>query len=142
MNEEHLAKVNSKGIAPSLQLLCVLRNSTKGASERCPGLPTIWNSALYMLRRLIKLELPIRKVLAEQNLRNPLLANHQWVLAEKLVEALEELEPATTALGAEKYCTMSLVAPVIHGLLEKMSSVASLHQRHPSASFIDACHQS
>ena len=83
-------------------------------------------------------------MLAEQNLRTLLLADHQWVLAEKLVEALEELELATTALGGKKYCTMSLVAPVIHGLLEKMDELSSLslHQRHPSASFIDACHQS
>ena len=79
-----------------------------------------------MLQRLIKLELPIRKVLAEQNLRTLLLADRQWVLAEKLVEALEELELATTALGGEKYCTMSLVAPVIHGLLEKMDELSSL----------------
>ena len=100
-------------------------------------------SALYMLQRLIKLELPIRESAGRANLRTLLLADHQWVLAEKLVEALEELELATTALGGEKYCTMSLVAPVIHGLLEKMDGLSSpLHQRHPSASFIDACHQS
>ena len=74
-------------------------------------------------------------MLAEQNLRTLLLADHQWVLAEKLVEALGELEVATTSLGGEKYCTMSLVAPVIHGLLEKMDELSSsLHQRHPSAS--------
>ena len=82
-------------------------------------------------------------MLAEQNLRTLLLADRQWVLAEKLVEALWELEVATTSLGGEKYCTMSLVAPVIHGLLEKMDELSSLSSPTPSlGQFIDACHQS
>ena len=43
---------------------------------------------------------------------------------------------ATTTFGGEKYCTFSLVAPVVHGLLEQMddlmlqSSASSIGQFH------------
>ena len=75
--------------------------------------------------------------MADQNQRDLLLSDHQWKLAEKLVTALEFLEVATTTFGGEKYCTFSLVAPVVHGLLEQMddlmlqsSATSSIGQFH------------
>ena len=102
--------------------LCLAQTGTTPPLKVIQDCPTRWNSALFMLERLIKLELPIRKVLADQQNRTLLLADHQWALAEKVVAALKDFELATTTFGGETYSTMSLVAPVIHGLLDRIDA--------------------
>ena len=72
-----------------------------------------------MLRRLIKLELAIRQVLADQNQRDLLLFD-QSKPPEKLVTALQFLEVATTIFGGKNIahssgCTSCEQSPGANG---------------------------
>ena len=96
--------------------------------------PTRWNSALHMLERLVKLEIPPRSVFKDNNVikkdqSHLLLKDPEWRLAGELVDTLHHCEVATIALGGEQYCTMSMVAPVIHGLCAEVEDLASKSKR-------------
>ena len=92
-----------------------------------------WNSSFYMLERLLKLKVPLRKVLdgdtATDSDRVLLLKDDQWALAADVVTVLTPFEQATVILSGQEYPTIFLLYPVIAGLqkalLEPIRAAAS-----------------
>ena len=88
--------------------------------------PTRWNSAYYMIDRLLKLRVALTAVLCDSSItskqtdRDLLLKDNQWKLAEQLVHILEPFESATSAISGQKYVTLSLLFPITCHLLSVM----------------------
>ncbi len=83
---------------------------------------TRWNSTFFMMERLLEQRWSIYAVLHDENrsqsrYKNLYLNEGQWQLAEQLVKVLKPLQVATTALCESEIVSVSLVYPVIHGLL-------------------------
>eukprot|EP00117_Sycon_ciliatum_P039703 scpid48756/ scgid29299/ Zinc finger BED domain-containing protein 4 len=78
---------------------------------------TRWNSGHAMLVRLLELKLAVMAVLQEDSAhKSLLLKDHQWTLAQEVVDTLGPAATATTLLGGERYCTMSLLLPIVSSL--------------------------
>lgn len=98
---------------------------------------TRWKSTFYMLQRPATAERAISFILADpvitqkKDHRNLLLSDHQWTLADQLVEILEDFEVATTVLSRKKYVTLSLTLAVITHL--KTVAVAMLQKANAGA---------
>ncbi|XP_065181869.1 uncharacterized protein LOC135812429 [Sycon ciliatum] len=70
-----------------------------------------------MLVRLLELKLAVMAVLQEDSAhKSLLLKDHQWTLAQEVVDTLGPAATATTLLGGERYCTMSLLLPIVSSL--------------------------
>ena len=84
---------------------------------------TRWNSAFYMLERLVEMRWPICAVLSDDTVtkrddRYLELRTEQWDMAKELVATLKPFEVATTFLGYEENTTISVILPVIFSLVE------------------------
>ena len=85
---------------------------------------TRWNSTYYMYERLLEQCWAIYAVLhdeqgSQSQYKHLYLKEDQWKLLEQLVILLKPLQVATTALCESDIVSVSLVYPVIHGLLKK-----------------------
>ncbi len=90
---------------------------------------TRWGSSLASWKRLQELKNPIKRVILNLSLEdgneakkdyNKLvirnLKDYEWDFLNKLIEVFKPIEEATEWLGGQKYCTLSLMYPVIHAL--------------------------
>ena len=85
---------------------------------------TRWNSTYFMYERLLEQRWAIYAVLhdergSQSQYKHLYLKEDQWKLLEQLVAVLKPLQVATTALCESEIVSVSLVYPVIHGLLKK-----------------------
>lgn len=86
---------------------------------------TRWNSIFMMLDRLYKNRCPISNVLADRSLTTAVVAHefemteHQWTDVETLIKLLEPLQIMTTVYCGEKYCSSSMVRPLLNAVIEK-----------------------
>ncbi|CAI6358111.1 unnamed protein product [Macrosiphum euphorbiae] len=86
---------------------------------------TRWNSIYMMLDRLYKNRCPISNVLADRSLTTAAMAHkfevteHQWTDVETLIKLLKPLQIMTTVFCGEKYCSISMVRPLINAVIEK-----------------------
>lgn len=86
---------------------------------------TRWNSSFLMLDRLLALKLPVLAAVEDPATscdESMKLKDAHWALAKEVVPTLAPFAKATTVLGGEKYCTSSLVVPVIHTLVQGLQS--------------------
>ena len=91
---------------------------------------TRWNSTYFMLERLLEQRWAIYGVLHDETVSKPDhksldLKDEQWELMSQLVVVLKPLQVATTALCEEHNVSVSLVYPVVYGLLKKHLAPAS-----------------
>ena len=91
---------------------------------------TRWNSTYFMLERLLKQRWAIYGVLHDETVSKPDhkrldLKDEEWELASQLIVVLKPLQVATTALCEEHNVSVSLVYPVVYGLLKKHLAPAS-----------------
>lgn len=88
--------------------------------QRCP---TRWNSTFNMLERLYILRTGITAALGDRSIFKSSIAAKlemcevEWLKISDLVTVLCPLQQATTVLCADKKITLSLVRPIIHGIL-------------------------
>ena len=88
------------------------------------SVPTRWNSTYFMLERLLEQRWAVYGVLHDETVSKPDykrldLRDEQWELISQLIVVLKPLQVATTALCEEHNISVSLVYPVVHGLLKK-----------------------
>ena len=86
---------------------------------------TRWNSTYFMYERLLEQRWAIYAVLhdergSQSQYKHLYLKEDQWKLLEQLVAVLKPLQVATTALCESEIVSVSLVYPVIHGLLKNI----------------------
>ena len=84
--------------------------------------PTRWNSTYYMLDRLQESRRAVTDVLLDSSVSKPsdkklLLREDEWDLLEEVLPILHPLELATKALSADKYVSVSIVYPILLGIL-------------------------
>ncbi|KAL4118927.1 hypothetical protein QTP88_011805 [Uroleucon formosanum] len=104
------------------------------ASQEQLGLPTEsliqscktrWNSIFMMLDRLYKNRCPISNVLADRSMTTAAMAHkfevteHQWTDVETLIKLLKPLQIMTTVFCGEKYCSSSMVRPLLNAVIQK-----------------------
>ena len=84
---------------------------------------TSWNSTFLMFKRLLEQRWAIYAVLYDEHgtqsqYKHLHLKEDQWNLMEQMVEVLEPLQIATTALCETQIVSCSLIYPVVNGLLK------------------------
>ncbi|XP_011686386.1 PREDICTED: zinc finger BED domain-containing protein 1-like [Wasmannia auropunctata] len=86
--------------------------------------PTRWNSTYYMCERLYKNRTPILAVLNNNSVTKPVQARNlemtasEWSIINELVSLLKPLQCATTIFCSSSEVTISLVRPVIRGIID------------------------
>ena len=89
---------------------------TKKLIQDCP---TRWNSAFFMLQRLVELEIPVGIVLRKSKLTQLELSPQEWAAADSLIAILADLEEVNRTLCGETCVTLSYVLPLMFGLVNK-----------------------
>jgi len=90
---------------------------------------TRWGSSLASWKRLLELKHAIKRTLATlkldsdkdakndwTRLKKRYLKDWEWKLLEELCKLFQPIENATTFLGGEKYCTISLIYPTLESI--------------------------
>ncbi|XP_034174846.1 E3 SUMO-protein ligase ZBED1-like [Osmia lignaria lignaria] len=94
-----------------------------GEQELIQTCPMRWSSSYYMCEQLVCKKNAIVSVLADRNITKLNIAlklemsEQQWSTMSDIIVALKPLQVAITALCFERSVTISLVCPVIHGLI-------------------------
>ena len=73
---------------------------------------TRWNSTFYMLERIIDIKRPLNAVISNLSAVNG-LNQYEWSIIDSYVNSLRPLEQATKIMSATRYCTISMVIPVV-----------------------------
>ena len=86
---------------------------------------TRWNSTHDIISRLVEQRWAVAAVLGDDNItardkRHLNLTSDQWEILQKLGEVLEPFKTATTFLSAEKYVLLSVVIPLVKGLIHNL----------------------
>ena len=82
---------------------------------------TRWNSTYDMIQSVLEQQLPISAVLMEgpSKLKDLSLESKHVTLLESLVDILLPLKEVTVQLSGSSYCTISIIAPTMHQLINK-----------------------
>lgn len=85
--------------------------------------PTRWNSALYMLRRVLLLRETICAVLLKTSKAPLPLNDDQFASIKDICTILDQFETATVNTSASKNVTVSLIIPTVLGLIIALERV-------------------
>ena len=126
-------------IAAARTLVKHFRKSTKAldglkSKQKMMSLPehtliqdvaTRWNSTYDMISRLLEQRWAVTAVLGDDAItardkRYLDLTSDQWEILQKLEEVLEPFKTATKFLSAEQYVSLSVVIPLIKGLIHSL----------------------
>ena len=78
---------------------------------------TRWNSAYYMVQRVLEQQQPLCATLLELKKADLTPSDVEFSMMEDYVEIMKLLADITEAIGAEKWVTISTVRPLLHKLL-------------------------
>jgi hypothetical protein len=82
---------------------------------------TRWNSTYYMIERLYEQKSALSLFCSENpDLGVAELTNQEWRVLDSLINILEPLEAATRILSGDLYCNISLIIPLITGLIVQL----------------------
>lgn len=119
------------------RLMEIQKNMNLEPLEVVQDVPTRWNSEHAMMKRLVKLRVPVSVELSECDTVEPLSAS-EWRLMAAVVQVLQPLEQATAELSGDSYPTLSQVIP----LLECTKVVLSRHSTDEAGSVASSLIQS
>ena len=83
---------------------------------------TRWNSEFYMVYRVFELKEPLLLAMAQIPEIEP-LTPEEWLMCDELIDLLAPIEAATKTLCGRKYATISMIVPVIRGVVEHLSTI-------------------
>lgn len=84
---------------------------------------TRWNSKYYMIERLFEQKSSLNLYTSENPETDlPQLTNQEWRIIDGLINILEPMEASTRILSGDKYSTISLIIPLITGLIVSLKS--------------------
>lgn len=90
----------------------IQKNMNLEPLEVVQDVPTRWNSEHAMMKRLVKLRVPVSVEMSECDTVEPLSAS-EWRLMTAAVQVLQPLEQATAELSGDCYPTLSQVIPLL-----------------------------
>ena len=93
---------------------------------------TRWNSTYYMLERLVEQKKAINMFFTDESEAElDELTSNEWRLMDCLLSILQPAESATRVLSGDKYCSASLVIPIVTAMVVniKMVQVSDEHLR-------------
>ncbi|KAG0443992.1 hypothetical protein HPB47_014305 [Ixodes persulcatus] len=114
------------------RLMEIQKNMNLEPLEVVQDVPTHWNSEHAMMKRLVKLRVPVSVELSECDTVEPLSAS-EWRIMTAVVQVLQPLEQATAELSGDSYPTLSQVIP----LLECTKVVLSRHSTDEAGSAVE-----
>lgn len=79
--------------------------------------PTRWNSAYYMVERILAQQQPLCATLLELRKGDLIPSESEFMTMEIFVAVMKSLVEITEAIGAQKWVTISAVRPLLHKLL-------------------------
>jgi zinc finger BED domain-containing protein 1 (E3 SUMO-protein ligase ZBED1) len=79
-----------------------------------------WNSAYYMIKRLIIVREEVTLAMNQLSNAPPNLTADEYIFLTELENLLDPFDTCTTAISGEQYVTISLVIPLLKGLSLKM----------------------
>ena len=88
--------------------------------------PTRWNSAYYMVERILAQQQPLCATLLELRKGDRMPSESKFSTMETSVAVIKSLVEITEAIGAQKWVTISAIRPLIHKLLNIEFQPASL----------------
>ena len=111
---------------PALRALKSRQADMRSPSHRLmQDVTTRWNSTFFMIERLIEQRWPITAVLSDSSVTKSSgryldLKSEQWDLLDALKVILHPVQVATTYLSAEYNVSVSVLMPVLFGLLRSL----------------------
>lgn len=89
---------------------------------------TRWNSEFAMLERLLILKDPLSQIMIDYDVITGFTAS-EWKVINELVCILKPVNEATTISSGAKYPTLSMIIPLIEGMLDNItkSTAKSVH---------------
>nr|XP_043069576.1 zinc finger BED domain-containing protein 4-like [Drosophila bipectinata] len=87
--------------------------------------PTRWNSALFMIQRILETNESISKVLLKTPKSLPPFTADEITLLKELVEILNAFQDATVSISGDTKVTISLIIPTCCELRQKVSGMGS-----------------
>ena len=79
--------------------------------------PTRWNSAYYMVERILAQQQPLCATLLELRKGDLMPSESEFSTMETFVAVMKSLVEITEAIGAQKWVTISAIRPLLHKLL-------------------------
>ena len=79
---------------------------------------TRWNSAFYMIERILEQQQPLCATLLELHKGDMMPSDSEFNTMEAFVSVMKPLVEITEAIGAEKWITISTIRPILHKLLQ------------------------
>ncbi|XP_064475751.1 E3 SUMO-protein ligase ZBED1-like [Ornithodoros turicata] len=87
------------------------------------NVPTRWNSQFVMFSRLLQLREAVSVELATSNSSIDCFTSTQWRLVSDIVDVLQPFYDATVEVSADRYPTLSILTPIVFGLMECVSQL-------------------
>ena len=100
---------------------------------------TRWNSAFYMVERILSQQQPLCAALSELHKGDMMPSDAEFSTLEAFIKVMKPLVIITEDIGAEKWVTISVVRLVIHKLLESYLKPTSSDSRLEK--IYEGCHE-
>ena len=137
----------SKAIARCKRLVTHFNHSSKSSyllkqkqanlhhSQHClvQDVATRWNSAFYMIERIIEQQQPLCATLLELKKGDLMPTDAEFTTMEYYVKIMKPLVIITEAIGAEKWVTISTIRPLLHKILNSIFAASPTDTRQEKA---------
>lgn len=84
--------------------------------------PTRWNSAFHMIKRILETSDALNRTLLKINKAPQPLAAEEIMILKEVVDILACFDEATIKISGSKYVTISLIIPIIQGIYRTLST--------------------
>ncbi|XP_049318602.1 zinc finger BED domain-containing protein 4-like [Bactrocera dorsalis] len=105
-----------KSTSTNEKFMSFQRNAGTEPLKLIQSVETRWNSTFYMIERFVKVEDAVKSTVALIDKELPRISPEEWLLLKDLLTVLKPFEYTTKEISGQKYCTGSMVIPIVNGL--------------------------